>query len=210
MEVTTEGLDGFTLDITRHPRYAAARPLRLTMDGARVTLARRGALQFVRGTASGSRAPTSRRRWRSVRAWKDRSRDAIAARHIYVYGTAGSPTEEELNERRELAASAAEWGSPRMRLLTTFRVMTDREVRPSDYESANMILFGTKETNTLIARLAAKLPLELNAGAADYGLVYVYPNGNRYVVINSGLPWWSGTSACVHRRSDICRRHTRF
>jgi dienelactone hydrolase len=193
VEVKTEGLDGFSLDITRHPRYAAARPLRLTIDGARVTLARRGALQFVRGTAGwkqGSYKPAPMEKRPGVEGPIPR---AIAARHIYVYGTAGSPTEEELNERRELAARAAEWGSPRMRLLTTFRVMTDSEVRPSDYESANMILFGTKETNTQIARLAAKLPLELNAGAADYGLVYIYPNGNRYVVINSGLPWWSGT-----------------
>jgi hypothetical protein len=117
---------------------------------------------------------------------------AIAARHIYVYGTGGSPTEDELNQRREIAARAAEWGSPRMRLLTTFRVLSASEARPSDFEAASMILFGTKETNTLIQQMAGRLPLELNAGAADYGLVYVCPNGNHYVVINSGLPWWSG------------------
>ena len=55
-----------------------------------------------------------------------------------------------------------------------------------------MILFGTKETNSVIARLASRLPMELNAGAADYGLVFIAVVGNHYVLVNSGLPWWTG------------------
>jgi hypothetical protein len=36
------------------------------------------------------------------------------------------------------------------------------------------------------------LPLELNPGAPDYGLVFVAPAGDRLVVVNSGLPFWTG------------------
>jgi hypothetical protein len=73
------------------------------------------------------------------------------------------------------------------------RVISDKEVRPSDYQSANLILFGTKETNLVIEKLADKLPLHLNNEAKDLSLTYVYPVDGRYIVINSGLPWWTGT-----------------
>ncbi|MCU1275022.1 MAG: peptidase-like protein, partial [Bryobacterales bacterium] len=78
------------------------------------------------------------------------------------------------------------------RLAVAFPVKTDSQVNDADLESANLILFGTKETNSIIARLAPKLPLELNASAADYGLLFIAPAGNHYVLINSGLPWWTG------------------
>jgi hypothetical protein len=107
--------------------------------------------------------------------------DAIASRHIYVYGTG----------LRDVAAHAAEWSTPRSRLSLSFRVLADREAREPDLAGANLILFGTKETNTVLDGLAPKLPLHLNPGAADYGLVYVYPVDGRYVVVSSGLPWWT-------------------
>ncbi len=46
--------------------------------------------------------------------------------------------------------------------------------------------------NRLIARLAPLLPLALDPGAADYGLVFVAPVEGRLVLVNSGLPWWNG------------------
>jgi hypothetical protein len=69
--------------------------------------------------------------------------------------------------------------------------MPDDEVKDKETAGASLVLFGTRETNSLIARYSAALPMELNAGAADYGLVYVFPVNGRYVVINSGLPWWT-------------------
>jgi hypothetical protein len=54
-----------------------------------------------------------------------------------------------------------------------------------------LILFGTKETNSLIAKFSDQLPIQLNSGATGYGLVYIFPVGAHYVLINSGLPWWS-------------------
>lgn len=72
----------------------------------------------------------------------------------------------------------------------TFRVVADSDVRASDLQDSNLILFGTRETNLQIARLFPRLPISLNVSAADYGLVYVYPVGKHYVLINSGIPWW--------------------
>jgi hypothetical protein len=48
-----------------------------------------------------------------------------------------------------------------------------------------------KETNLLIARFADRLPLELKPPAEGYGLVYIFPVEGHYVVVASGLPWWT-------------------
>src|SRR5207245_4899204 len=71
-------------------------------------------------------------------------------------------------------------------------VKKDRDLADPDIEGANLVLFGTKETNSVIARLAQHFPMELNAGAADYGLVFIAPVGSRYALVNSGLAWWTG------------------
>lgn len=120
--------------------------------------------------------------------------EAVSSRHIYVYGSGGFPDTDESIRRREQAQAAADWSGPHSRPLLSFRVLQDRDVRDKDLESANAVLFGTKETNTLIARYAAQLPLALNPSAADYGLVFIYPAGGRYVLIDSGLPWWTGAA----------------
>jgi hypothetical protein len=44
----------------------------------------------------------------------------------------------------------------------------------------------------VIARVAGELPLALNSGAADYGLLFIAPLGKRYALVSSGLPWWTG------------------
>jgi hypothetical protein len=71
------------------------------------------------------------------------------------------------------------------------RAIADKDVRPSDLETSNLILFGTKETNSLIAKFSEQLPMQLDASVTGHGLVYIFPVGERYVLVNSGLPWWS-------------------
>jgi hypothetical protein len=115
-------------------------------------------------------------------------REAVASAHVYVYGTQAA-SQEQIRERRQIAAQAAEWSTPQLRLLLAHRVAADRDIKD---EPANLVLFGTKETNSVLAGLADKLPMELNPGAADYGLVFVAPAGGKYVLVNSGLPWWTG------------------
>lgn len=119
-------------------------------------------------------------------------------RHVYVYGTAGNPSEEALKKRREVAEAAAAWSVYRGeflgRIMVFPRVLADKDVRPSDFEAANLVLFGTKETNILIEKYSGNLPLELNASATEtHGLIFIVPMNNHYLVINSGLPWWTST-----------------
>jgi len=116
----------------------------------------------------------------------------VARRHIWVYGTAGSANEEELAHRRAVAQAGATWSSARARVnaeaVGQGRSRRDRE----EIASANLLLFGTRESNALVARFASKLPMELNPGAADYGMVLIAPEGGRYLVVSGGTAWWTG------------------
>src|SRR5205085_6374312 len=91
-----------------------------------------------------------------------------------------------------IAESAASWSTPRSRLALSLAVKTDASVTLADLDSADLILFGTSETNSLIARFASSLPLALSPAAADYGLLFIAPIGKHYALVNSGLPWWTG------------------
>ncbi len=190
--VTTSGLGAFTLELKNHPKLKAGRPFTVQVDGA----------SFNNGTAAETMSFFKRNGvWTAgkvepVPGAKNKGLEgplgeALAGRHIYVYGTADNPSREEMQARRELAAKAADWSSGRGRLMVFPRAVADKDVRPSDLESSNLILFGTKETNLLIARLADRLPLELKTPAEGFGLVYIFPIDGHYAVIASGLPWWT-------------------
>ena len=64
-----------------------------------------------------------------------------------------------------MANRAAAWGNTAAasgRLLLGMRAIPDTQVRPSDFESSDLVLFGTKETNSVIAKFAEQLPLHLD------------------------------------------------
>ena len=119
----------------------------------------------------------------------------VAERHIYVYGTADDPSEAALRGRREQAVKAATWSvyrGPFWRRVKVFpRVVADANVRESDFETSNLVLFGTASTNRIIASYSDRLPLQLKEEATDeYGLVYTFPVRGQEVLVSSGLPWW--------------------
>jgi pimeloyl-ACP methyl ester carboxylesterase len=176
IEVATVGVDGFTLELAGHPSYNAGHALAITVDGAVHKLKAGVQVSFSKVGAAWKPgryqpAATSKRL-----GLEGPIAEALAARHLYVYGTADSPNDAELDRRRNQAATAAKWSTPRLRLLTSFRSVADRDVTTSDLESSNLVLFGTRLTNQLIARFTSHFPVELNPGA----------------VVNSGLPWWTG------------------
>ncbi|MBI4877764.1 MAG: phospholipase [Acidobacteria bacterium] len=190
IEAKTEGLDGFTLNLAGHPRFAAAKPVAVSVDGAELRCAAECSFQRVAGAWKPGRFVPSAG---SKRPGADGPvAEAVAARHMYVYGTEGNPSPEELTRRRNEAAAAADWSPPRSRLQLNLRVLADKEVRDSDLTGASLVLFGTQATNLWIRKLAPRLPLELNAGAADYCLLFVTEVDGRLVLVNSGLPWWTG------------------
>lgn len=199
IDVRTSGLDGLTLNLEGHPQFSDTQLLRVTIDGVAHRLkAREAAVSFTKAANAWKPGRYTPPPGAKRPGLEGPVREAISSRHVYVFGTADKPGEGELGRRREEALRASEWSTPRRRLLVSFRSMPDTEVTPADLRTSNLVLFGTKETNMLIARLSASLPLELNPGAADYGLVFVAPVDGRYVVINSGLPWWSGAEQAAH------------
>ena len=117
---------------------------------------------------------------------------AVSGRHLYVYGSLGVHAADELVSRRKVAVAAASWSTAWSRLALVLPVKADREVTAEDIESADLVLFGTAESNALIARFASRLPLGLRPDAADYGLLFIAPVGKHYALVSSGLPWWTG------------------
>jgi len=192
LEIATANLVGFTLNLAGHPRFSPARPLSVTVDGAAFRSKPASALSFSRGDGgwkTGRRSPPPGAKRPGA---EGPVLEAVSARHLYVYGTADAPAADELQRRHDMALHAADWSTPPSRLLLSLPVKADRDVTAKDLAESNLVLFGTRETNALIRRFADRLPLDLNAGAADYGLVYVFPIGDREVVVSSGLPWWAG------------------
>lgn len=191
LEITTSALNAFTLNLAGHPRFNPKQSVAVTIDGKKIMTnacafsQQEGEWNAVKYEAAanskrpGAEGPIS---------------EVIASRHVYVYGTADNPSEKELQARRSQADYAANWSvdrGPFLRRVMVFpRVLADKEVRPSDLESSNLILFGTQATNSVIAKFGEQLPLHFDA-AEGYGLVYIFPIGAQYVLINSGLPWWT-------------------
>jgi hypothetical protein len=212
LEIATSALDAFTLALARHPKVKSGQKLDLIVDGKPVQATATDSLSLARRDGAwtvGKYEATSR----SKRAGAEGPiGDAIAGRHVYVFGTAGNPTREQVQARREQAEQAANWAAYRGaflgRVMVFPRVLADSEVRQSDLDSANFVLFGTKETNALIARYADRLPLELRGSATEFGLVYVFPIDNRYVVVSSGLPWWTDAVDPLARPAPPTGRRT--
>ena len=192
LEVQTNALQAFTLRLANHPMVVRSQALQVTVDGKPTRVKAGETVSFSRA-AGGGWTP---KRFVPPPVFKKPGTegpiaDALASRHIYVYGTADSPDPEEVRRRRDIATEAANWSGPQAQLLITFRVVADAEVKDTDLLNTNLVLFGTRATNSLIARYAAELPMELNPSAADYGLLFVTAINGRYVVVSSGLPWWT-------------------
>lgn len=207
LDIKTTHLPAFTLNLAGHPQYNAGQPLTVTIDGKKVKTQTADAVSFrldppvKKKDAAWVNAKAEQPATAKKAGAEGPIPAAMSDRHVYVYGTAGNPTEEELKKRRTVAEEAANWATYRGeflgRIMVFPRVLSDKDVRPSDFEAANLVLFGTKETNTLIEKYSAKAPFELNTSAAvTHGLVYVIPGDNgHYVVVNSGLPWWTTNKA---------------
>jgi len=124
--------------------------------------------------------------------------DAFNFPFTVVKGTAGNEA-----QTRDLASKAerflTEWwayaeGLPPCK--------ADRDVTDEDLKGRNLILFGRPSTNSLLARIANRLPIEIGDDSyrigkrkfsgENLGLALVYPNPlnpKKYVVVFSGYFW---------------------
>ncbi|HLK66664.1 MAG TPA: prolyl oligopeptidase family serine peptidase [Bryobacteraceae bacterium] len=184
--IQTRNVDGFTVRVG--PGRSAPRVV--TIDGVAVRVKPGAPLAFTRvegNWRAGAYPPTAKHP-----GAEGPISEAVSGRQIYVYGAGGAHTAEELAARRQVAESAAAWSTARSHLSLSLPVKSDGEVTAADIDSADLILFGTSETNSLIARFARSLPLSLSSAAPDYGLLFIAHDGKHYILVNSGLPWWTG------------------
>jgi hypothetical protein len=189
--VQTKNVDGFTLTLPELGRPAGL--AHVAIDGTALSVKAGAALSFQKIGG----------RWRAGLLAANGKRPgaegpiaaAVSGRRVYVYGTGGAPNGGELEIRKKTAAQAASWAEPGSPLNVAPQVRADTEVTADELAHADLVLFGTRETNSVVARFAAALPLELNPGAADYGLLLVAPEGGRYLLVSSGLAWWNGREA---------------
>lgn len=193
IEIKTSNIQGLTLNLADHPKFSARKGVFLTIDGMPVKAkAENGkisvmkkAKRWIKGSPN-AEVPFTKRKGE-----EGPMTAAIMDRHVYVYGTSDNPSEEVLQARKAEAERAANWsfyrGEFMGRIMVFPRVLTDKQVRPSDLEEANLILFGDKNSNAVIQQLSDELPMELTDTSGELGLAYVYPRNGNYVLINSGI-----------------------
>lgn len=131
--------------------------------------------------------------------------DAFMDRFIFVRPT-GKARHEQVGAwaAAELARAVAQWR-------TVFRgeplLKDDSAITADDIANAHLILWGDPQSNKVLARIAAELPLKWTTGqltlgglaleAAHHVPVMIYPNPlnpKRYVVLNSGFTFRSGAT----------------
>jgi hypothetical protein len=195
VEITSSGIDAFTLNLQGHPMFTPDKKLSLKIDGKTFTARSADAFSFTKTAAGWTNYRFTPGLTSKQAGAEGPAGEAVAGNHIYVFGTGGDPSRDELAARRALAASVADWNGMAGRIMVFPRVISDKELRQSDYDNSNLILFGTKETNVIIQKFADRLPIHLNTSALnDYGLIYIFPMNKHYVLISSGLPWWTPPS----------------
>ncbi|MGC9319926.1 MAG: prolyl oligopeptidase family serine peptidase, partial [Armatimonadota bacterium] len=136
--------------------------------------------------------------------------DVFNTSFILVRGTAGTDA-QDLALAQRVGTWIEEWdefadGEP--------RACTDEELSHGEIERSNLVLFGTPATNSIIARIADRLPVQIRDHSYTImertfegyhlGLVLCYPNPlapDRYVLIYSGELY--GRRLSINHKHDM-------
>ena len=196
LEVSINNSTGFTLNLKDHPKFKSGDAIQLTINGKKVQAASADVVSLILDKGKWSIGKYTPGNNSKKTGLSGPLSEVFAERHVYVYGTAGNPSAEELKNRMKIAEEAANWsvyrGAFLGRMMFFPRVVADKDVRASDLETSNLVLFGTKETNFLIEEYSGDLPLQLNQEyVKDHGLFYVFPMNGKHIAVSSGLPWWT-------------------
>lgn len=218
VEIQTDNLEALSLNLAGHPLFNPSKRLSVKIDGKAFNVSTGDGVSFMKVNGNWTNRKFTPQLTSKGPVAEGPLSAAVAGNHIYVYGTGGNPSREELEARRALAASAADWSGMGGRIMVFPRVLSDQELRESDFDNCNIILFGNRESNLLIEKLADRLPFHLNDNVKDHGLVYVFPLNDRYVLVNSGLPWWTaprkssgqGGMAFMGSKIDILKNYKDF
>jgi hypothetical protein len=178
--ITTSNVAAFTV-------ARASRPARFIIDGQALT-AKTGPVHFRRVTNQWSIVLTDRTPGlHKVHGLQGPIDDAFMDSFLIVTptGTPASPGTAAWIVSEEKHA-VAEW---RRQFRGEAQVRDDRDITSADIANNNLILFGDPGSNQILARIAAKLPMQWPKEASQ-ALILIYPNPlnpKRYVVLNSGF-----------------------
>jgi hypothetical protein len=126
--------------------------------------------------------------------------DAFLSRFIIVQPT-GAPLHAKTGEwvKSEMERAIREW---RRQFRGEAIVKRDTDITDADIAGANLVLWGDPSSNQVLAKLAAKLPVQWNAqsvalggtsfNSATHAPALIYPNPlnpQRYVVLNSSFTY---------------------
>ncbi len=191
VEVVSSGVRAFTLSLDGHQQFSAGKKLTVIVNGRSFITRSADAVSFMLRADKWENSRFTPGLTSKQKGAEGPLYAAVTGSHVYVYGTADSPPADVLAARRNQAMAAADWSGMGGRIMVFPRVIADKDVRSSDYVRSNLILFGTRETNSIIEKFADNLPLHLDPAAENYGLVYIFPMNRHYILVNSGLPWWT-------------------
>jgi hypothetical protein len=187
IEVTTSSLTAFSLMLYKHPSFVPGRELKVTIDGATIQVPPIASTVSFAKTAAGWKlgdgGPGEDEKRQGL---EGPARMAISGRHIYVYGTKDNPPKGELDRRKRVAAEDSTWAAEGMRLELWPRAVADKDIRPSDWKSSDMVLLGNEQTNSVISQLSSRLPMNLALNATGWNLTYIWPYKDHYLLVSSG------------------------
>ena len=196
IRVQTTNIAALSLDVTNAVRNSV-----VVLDGQPALPVTGEPVSFVRaadGRWSAGKIPTGLKRHGLSGPIDDFQFD----RFLFVYGTLGD--EPQKTALAALGKKFSNWG-----LGTAFEVKADADVTAADLQQAHVLLIGTPKNNSLLAKMADRLPLRwtetgLQMGTpvvdgAGAGACLIYPNPlapERYVVIitavdNDGYQVWN-------------------
>lgn len=124
--------------------------------------------------------------------------DAFMDSFVFVLPTGKSPHPKLQKWVEEESGRAIEhW---RRQFRGEAQVIADREVKDTDVQTKNLVLWGDPSSNSVLARITGRLPIHWTDGsidvgdrrftASDHALLGIYPNPlnpDRYIVLNSGF-----------------------
>ena len=131
--------------------------------------------------------------------------DAFMDRFVFVRptGTAANPQVGAWAEA-EMTRAITQW---RTVFRGDVRVINDSAVTNEIIADANLVLWGDTGSNSVLARVASRLPISWSAdalgvagrsyAAADHAPVFIYPNplnADRYIVVNSSFTFRAGSA----------------
>ena len=208
LRIKTENVRLLRVDVRKAP-LRKVEDFRITLNGKR---------RVARATANWDLYILCDDVERKQRPWPPNKRNGLCGpveevfdtAFMLVVGTVGGRAADPGNAVRA-KKWAKDWdefadGAPRVKL--------DSEVTDEDIANFNLVLFGTSRTNSVLRRMAARLPIKIGdhqytvAGKTyagnDLGLVMCYPNPlapDRYVAIYAGELY--GEKCGINHKHDL-------